>query len=351
MFKNKLLNLLPRMRNFFLTAIIILSTAACVNAQLFPTFGNSRTGASGMQFLKIPHDARSTALSGAVVGIINDPSALFWNPAGITKSDTAAASFLLSHNRYFSNTNCNMLGVTAKAGRLSYLGLSVIHVNYGEIDETTEFMPQGTGRKVFISNALIGLTYAKILTESFSFGLTAKWANEVIAEVVTNNILFDLGLSYNIGLMHSRFGVAFSNFGLNVSPAGEVTILKFNGEQTVNSFSSISAPGLFRIGAAFDPLHTKNNVLTIAAQINHPTDNNETFAIGAEYGYKNMLYARSGWEFGADQRNLFPSTGVGLKLPRRFGNIRFDYSYVVKERIGNINRFTLLFGLLNFKNK
>lgn len=337
------------MHKIFAITVFCSMLAAKASAQLFPTFGNSRTGASGMQFLKIQHDARSTGMAGAVVGMINDPSALFWNPAGITQTDTAAANFLLAHNRYFADTKCNMLGVTAKAGKYGFVGLSVIHVNYGQIDETTEFMPMGTGRKVFISNSLIGLSYARILTDAFSFGLSAKWANEVIADVITNNVLFDLGLFYNIGLMHSRFGVSFSNFGLNVSPQGEVTILKFNGEQQVSNFSSISAPGLFRIGAAFDPIHLDKHILTVSAQLNHPTDNNETFSVGSEYAYKNLMFARTGWEFGSDERNLFPAAGFGIKLPRRFGNIRFDYSYVVKERIGNINRISLQASLLSFK--
>lgn len=316
------------------------------DAQLFPTFGNSRTGASGMQFLKIHQDARSTAMGGAVVGMINDPAALYWNPAAISATDSARANIQLSHNRYLGDTRCNMLAATAKAGKLSYVGLNVISVNYGVIDETTEFMPGGTGRQVFVSNTLIGLTYAKVLTESFTFGVNAKWANEVIADVITNNVLFDLGLYYNVGLMHSRFGVAFSNFGLNVSPQGEVTILKFNGDQRVNSFNNISTPGLFRIGAAFDPIHDNKNILTLAAQLNHPTDNNETFALGAEYSYKRFLFGRAGWEFGSDARYLFPSAGVGIKMPRQFGNMRFDYSIVSQERIGNINRFTLQFSIL-----
>jgi len=44
------------------------------------------------------------------------------------------------------------------------------------------------------------LSFAKILTNSFSFGLQAKFAQEVIANVSVNNVLFDLGLTYNIGI-------------------------------------------------------------------------------------------------------------------------------------------------------
>ena len=50
-------------------------------AQILPTFGNSRSGTSGMQFLKVWPDARSGALGGAVTAIVNDPSAAYWNPA------------------------------------------------------------------------------------------------------------------------------------------------------------------------------------------------------------------------------------------------------------------------------
>lgn len=320
---------------------LLIFMAFDARAQLFPTFGNSRTGASGMQFLKIAQDARSISMAGAVVGVSSDPSALFWNPAGITRQDESKVNFLVSGNNYFAGSQSGMFGLTAKAGKLSHVGLSVISMNYGSIDETTEFQPGGTGRQVLLSNTLIGLTYAKVLTESFSFGLNAKWAHEGIADVTTNNVLFDLGLHYNIGIKHSRFGVSFSNFGLNVSPSGEVTVLKFSGDQKVSNFSSISTPGLFRIGAAFDPIHNKEHILTAAAQLTHPTDNNEILALGAEYSFKKLLYGRTGWEFGSDERIILPTLGFGIKLPRRFGSFGFDYSFVVKEKLGNMHCLTL----------
>ena len=47
---------------------LFLFAISIAQAQILPTFGNSRTGGSGMQFLKIAPDARSSAMSGAVVG-------------------------------------------------------------------------------------------------------------------------------------------------------------------------------------------------------------------------------------------------------------------------------------------
>lgn len=42
-------------------------------------------GTGGAQFLQIPIGARAESMAGAVVGYIDDASAVFWNPAGIVK--------------------------------------------------------------------------------------------------------------------------------------------------------------------------------------------------------------------------------------------------------------------------
>ncbi len=329
------------MRKILLIIIVVSTHLTSVAQDFLPSFGNSRTGGSGMQYLKITPDARSSAMGGAVVGLINDVSALYWNPAGITSIDTGKVSILTSHTRYFAGNSVNFAGAVFKPGKLSYVGISVLSLNFADMDETSEFQPKGTGRKINISNTLIGLTYAKILTQSFSFGISSKWAHEAIGDIQTNNILFDLGLKYNIGLMGSRFGVTFTNFGLNVSPEGEINILKLSGVQNVKNFSEVSAPANFRVGAAFEPLNKGMHKITLAAQLNHPTDNNETFATGAEYALKKLLFLRSGWEFGADESYNFPPLGLGVKLPIYKGILSIDYGFVSKLRLGNLNRLTL----------
>lgn len=312
-----------------------------LQAQILPSFGNSRTGGTGMQFLKISPDARGMSMGGAYVAIANDVASLYWNPAGITSVDTGKVNFQLSHTRYFGDISANFAGAVVKAGPLSFVGLNVMAMNYGQMDETTEFDPKGTGRTFSPVNYSIGLTYAKILTNSFSFGVTGKFAQEGIGGVNVYNAMFDLGLKYDIGVKHTRFGVSFSNFGLNVKPTGEVSVLKFNGTDHINSFSEVSVPALFRLGVAFDPIHTDKHVLTAAGQLNHPTDNNETYSLGAEYNYIRVLYLRTGYEFASDESYRAPSFGAGLKILRKFGGLTVDYGLIAKSRLGNIHRITL----------
>jgi hypothetical protein len=323
----------------FVLALIVIGSNLC--AQILPTFGDSRTGGSGMQFLKISPDAKGMSLAGGHVATVNDVSAMYWNPAGITRSDTAKFHAMVSNSRYFGDIAGNYAGFLFKPGKLSYLGVQVFAMNYGTMDETTEFESRGTGRTFTVTNYTIGVTYAKVLTNSFSFGVNAKYANEGFAGMQIHNALFDLGLQYNVGIKNTRFGINFSNFGFNVSPGGEVSILKFNGVEQIESFSNVSVPGLFRLGFAFDPINNATHALTAIGQLNHPTDNNETYVLAAEYSYLKLLYLRTGYEFGSDERYIAPSAGFGIKLNRRMGGLALDYGFLAKERLGNVHRITL----------
>ena len=75
------------MHKGYLTIFILLFYTQVVDAQILPTFGDSRTGGSGMQFLKISPDAKALSMGGTGVSVSNDLSSIYWNPAGITSMD------------------------------------------------------------------------------------------------------------------------------------------------------------------------------------------------------------------------------------------------------------------------
>ncbi|MEO8666311.1 MAG: hypothetical protein ABI462_12530, partial [Ignavibacteria bacterium] len=149
-------------------------------------------------------------------------------------------------------------------------------------------------------------------------------------------VLGDLATFYHTGLGTSRFAIMISNFGGQISPTGDVTLV---GERNVNSFQKFPPPTNFQLGFAIEPWMNKNNRITTAIQLNSPTDNAENLNFGVEYCYKNFLYFRGGYKLNVDAENF--SGGIGLKVPVSFAYADFDYSIANYKDLGFAQRFSL----------
>ena len=64
-----------------LMAAVVIGAAAPARAQF--SLGDQRAGTASGTFLKIAIGARATGLGESFVAVANDPSAIFWNPAGL----------------------------------------------------------------------------------------------------------------------------------------------------------------------------------------------------------------------------------------------------------------------------
>jgi hypothetical protein len=295
--------------------------------------------------LKISPDARSAALSGAFVAMVDDVSALYWNPACMSKMDSNKYHFQAGHTAYFADMGMHFLGFTYSRDRLHHWGLSLVSLSSGDMIETTEFQPFGTGRSFSVTDLMIGISFAKVLSDNFSFGLSGKYVSENIADVITYNGMFDFGFIYSVGVRQStRFAVSISNFGFNVRPGGRLTLNTLNGEKEITDFEKIAVPTIFRLGIVSPLYINKHHSLSAAAQLNHPTDNNETLALGFEYSLKKLLFLRSGYEFGTDQ-SAIPTFGFGLQMQRYFGYLGFHYAFHHLNPLGTVHRLSVAIGL------
>jgi Type IX secretion system protein PorV len=327
-----------------LCIILLLIVTIRVEAQILPAYGDSRTATTGWQFLKIGPDGRSAAMSEAFLAVVDDVSSLYWNPAGITQLDTNKFNFAVDYVDFAAGTNLNFGGITYRIDDNTLVGVSLQFFDAGEMDVTTEFMPFGTGQTFRATDLGIGLTLAKELTDQFSFGVTAKYIREDLASVHNQNVVFDFGFQYDIGIQNTRFAVAISNFGFNTQPGGEIAVLNLNDSTSINEFTEIAVPTVFRLGFAWDAIKNDKHILTTALQLNHPTDNNETYSIGLEYGWKQLFYARTGYTFATDS-GAFPAFGFGTKINRNFGSIRLDYGFNYLDNLGMVNKIGIAYTL------
>jgi len=327
-----------------LILLLTFSATVSIQAQLLPSFGGSRTGTTGFQFLKIAPDAYSAGLSESVIATVNSPSALFWNPAGISKVDSQRLHISAGHLSYFSGINMENMAVVSRIGDNSFVGLSLLYLSSGAMDVTTEFQPFGTGQTFYAYDFAVGLSFAKILTDNFAFGVSSKFIQESIAGINTNTVLFDFGFQYEVGLANTRFAVTLTNFGFNATPSGNILHIDLDGENNISEFEQISAPAIFRLGLAWDALKKEKHHLTILGQLNHPTDNNETYDFGIEYIFNQLLSVRTGYKLGQDERS-WPSAGFGIHL-KKIAGLKMDYAFTAKERLGAYHRISLGVSLL-----
>lgn len=326
------------MTRIIITISLIIFSLVDINAQLFPVLGGQRAGISTAQFLKIGVGSRASSMGDAFVAVANDVSALYWNPAGL--SQFSENQVMISHNIWVVDINHDFLGGVYHLDNDNTFGVALTSLSMDKMKVTTEFSPFGTGEYFGYSDLAVAISYSRKMTDKFSFGGSIRYIEETLDKLKMRGVMIDLGTYYWTGLGTSRFAVTVSNFGNDLAPDGEVVLV---GSRTKSEWQSFSPPTIFRIGFAFEPYQDELNRITASIQLNHPNDNSENFAIGAEYAYNNMFYARGGYKFNVDEQNY--SFGAGVSLPVSIANVSVDYSFTNFTRLGSSHRFSLILGL------
>jgi len=324
-----------RFIKYFLVILLFQQTAF---AQLFPDLGGQRRGTSTAQFLKIGIGSRALGMGESYVALANDAEALYWNPAGI--SQYSKNSIFFSHTEWLVEVQLEYAGLVYHIDPVNSVGLAVTFLHTDEMKETTELQPFGTGRYFNFSDFLISLTYARNMTDKFSFGLSAKYMRENIAELTMSSFLYDLGIYYKTGFSSIRFAVTLSNFGSEMAPDGHFTYTSLENETIkVDKFQSFSPPIIFRIGLAKEFIETDEHRLTTSIQLDHPNDNTENLNFGVEYGWKNSVFLRAGYKTAQVEEDF--SAGCGINVPLSSYSFKLDYAYSNFGRLGYVNRFTM----------
>ncbi|REL24781.1 hypothetical protein DYD21_16600 [Rhodohalobacter sp. SW132] len=308
---------------------------------ILPTLGDSRSGTSGFQFLKINVDARSSAMGSSNVADAEDASSLYLNPALASRMENS--QFYLSHTEYFADISLNYASYVHKFNSVA-IGGSLMFLDSGEMDETTEFNPFGTGRTFRTIHMAGALTFSQRLTNYFSYGASVKYLDERIEEIQTQTFVVDIGFFYQVAETGLRFAIGFNNFGFDASPTGETTRPTLDGPVTETNFEDISPPTMFMIGAAYDAYESENFNVLVTGQVTNPSDNAERFSLGSELGFIDKFFVRAGYEFGVEEA-LYPSGGIGIKVPLLNRDFAVDYGFSTRDRLGSLHRFALKFNI------
>ncbi|RKX65795.1 hypothetical protein DRP44_05525 [candidate division TA06 bacterium] len=344
--------------------LIAISLVLLVTVATYADFSFSKVGTSGMKFLQIGVDARSTALGGAVSAIGNDAAAIYWNPAGIVNIKNN--NVLIGYTKWFSDINYSYLAYTLNMGLNGTFGIQFGMLGMGEMNETTIEHPEGTGRTFSSNDMVVGATYAKNFTDKFSFGITGKFVRETIWDMSASTFGVDLGVMYQTGVDNLRIGGVMRNFGgqaqftgrqldhqiTYTDPATGLTIPDLNITTKTTPFS---LPTEFRIGMAYDWVHTDANIFTTSFEFSHPNDGEEHVYVGLEDVISNIFAIRVGYKYRHNEFMNRPdltwqgqatglSAGAGFHIDMNQMKLDVDYSIANYDRLGFVHRVTLGIG-------
>lgn len=323
--------------------IVFFSSISFVGkAQLIPNFGAQRSGISTLTFLKNDVNPRSAAMSGASVAISGDGFSAFTNPAATTDLEGFNAS-ISSFNQGAGIQQSYLSTLFPSKSGFSTFGFSLNMLNSGAMDVRTEFQPEGTGEKFYVTNFALSGTYAQKLSEMFSAGISLKYIHEQIDDYNNGTVAADVSFLYYTDFKDLKFAVMVQNFGGNSALNGEGIKADFNRNPNVSP-EEYSVPTVFSLGASMIPWKKENQSLLVSLQLNHPSDNAENYRLGLEYEYLKLLFLRAGYKVNVDGQP-FPTFGFGLR--HRVGGhpLQLNYAANPTEYFGTIHTVGLSFTL------
>lgn len=322
---------------------------------LLVSFGSilsqSKVGSTAAPFLNVAIGARPISMGGAFSATANDVSALYWNPAGVSRISGNEALF--TYSNWFADINYNWSGAALNLGGLGTIGLSVTYLDYGQMEITTLAEQDGTGQMFDANDFALALSYAYNLTDRFSVGGSAKYVQQKIWNSSASTVAFDVGVLYYSDIYDIRIGASISNFGGDMTLSGKDLLVQHdidrqiegNNDEILASLKTDSypLPLLFRIGLAVDIIDIKDHLFTIGVDALHPNDNDESLNVGAEYVLYDLIALRTGYKsLFLDNSEEGLTLGVGLKYTFAPGlALYIDYAYQEFGILDNTQHFTL----------
>jgi hypothetical protein len=329
---------MKKIYNLLLLVVTLLSAGAVIA-------GNpDRQGEAGASQLLINPWARSAGLHSLNTASIKGTEAMFLNVAGLGRIKSTEIN--IGHTRYMEGAGLglNALALARRIGKGAF-GISLVSMDLGDLDFTTENTPGGSGTTFSPSFVNVGLSYSHVFDNKVSVGVTAKMVSESATSVAARAIALDAGVQYVTGENDEfKFGISLRNVGGKMRFAGEglSAALPNPGPNFpynnvyYNRSSPYELPSQLNIGASYDFLFGKSAVLAVLGNFTSNAFARDQAGVGAEFRYREFFALRAAYkyEFNSNEIERTLDNGLAAGFSFAFGtkkgsNTRFalDYAY------------------------
>jgi hypothetical protein len=336
-------------------------------------------GTTAGEFMLLGAGARGTALGSAFSSIVDDVTALYYNPAGAAAM--SRPGFSVGTYQYAAETNYTWGGLVFPfSGGARAIGLQLGTFGFGDQKVYTVDDPDGLATGTYsVRETFIGLSLAQNFSDRFSAGITAKGIFDNLGQATGRAFAVDFGANFHASLSGHpiRLGFTLQNLGTNLSYEGDalnidvprdvpggVTTLPQPGQLRTKGFN---LPTVFRVGLGYDLLNGESNRLTLLSDFNQMSSNRAGFSAGGEWALDQLggsafgVALRGSYTYAPantydltnplsdtalnDEENLQGlSLGGGLNYSRNNFNLGIDYAWRYMGILGSTNFFSFSLG-------
>jgi hypothetical protein len=308
-----------------------------------------RQGEAGAYELLMNPWARSAGLHTMTTAMISGVEAIRLNPAGLAR--VSGTEIVLGSSLYLKGTDIRMnsIGLGQAIGKNGTFGLTLMSINFGDINVTTEDQPEGTGATFSPSFFNLGLSYSHLFENKVSVGVTARAVSQTISDATASAVTFDAGVQYVTGDQDNfKFGISLRNIGGRMAFEGDgltsqsafangADNIELSTDQRAEEFELQS---MLNIGASLDFYVGTNHRLTVIANYTSNAFSQDQIGGGVEYAFNKSVMIRGGYRHdfghtaeGGNQAPIYsgPAAGITLAVPTSkeedAPRIAIDYGY------------------------
>lgn len=340
-----------------------IGTALLVLVSLALSQG-ARNGTEAASQLLIHQGARYLSGGGSAATVDGVESA-YWNPAGLAKGQ--GVNVIFSNRSYIAGINVNYFGVSSNVGKLGTFGLTGRMIDIGDINVTDIYHPDGTGEIMKPSYFVVGVTYAKRLSDKTGMGFSINYINEGFGRVSVTGVTVDVGVQYEnfLDVEDLDIGVALRNFGSPMRYSGSglwVNAVASEGSRKTDWYKVEAAqfdmPFVMDISAAYTIAGIQ---LGATYEVNHFSQ--DKLKLMVEYGFEDIAAVRVGYMMDVEDvkddkdtpdidesamiESLYtgPSFGATLNLSKLIGlDLSIDYAMFMTKYFDDNHVIALRFG-------
>jgi tetratricopeptide (TPR) repeat protein len=273
----------------------------------------AQDGQAGTESLfKLGFGARAIGMGQAYTALADDPTAVFWNPAGLEYVNRQ--NLTLFHTNLIEGALYDFIGYAAPTLNMGSFGFALGRIGVGDIKQidhlNTEF-GSSFSREIYIAYA----SYAKKILWDITAGVSAHFRRRAWSGLQGEGELADNGFGLDIGLMYrpTHFSSTLLqnwSVGLNLK-----NILK---PKINEGIASDELPLTVRLGLMRRlTFGDRTNIVNLLLDADYSERRDLLLHLGAEYEYKELGMLRIGYN--GDRFNF----GAGVQ----YQFVQLDYAF------------------------